>query len=295
MIRLFYFVRRAVESMRRAPRVAFVATATIFIAVFLTGLFAGALQGAQRLLRAWAGGVQISVYLDPSADLARAREEVAAAAGGRVVEAVTAEEALRRFRQALGAQGGLLDGIEPGVLPPSIEVRAPGISPEEARALAKRLEAVPGAREVDYGAVWLERLDRLLEQLRWAGAALFGVFTVGAAVLVANTLRLGVFARREEIEIMKLVGATNVFVGAPFLIEGLVQGLLGGVLAAGALLATAAAALPRIAVALELGARLSRAEVFSLSLLTALVAAGGALGTIASALAVHRELRQKKP
>lgn len=292
MTRLVYFVRRALESMRRAPRVTFVATATIFIAVFLTGLFAGALQGAHRLLGAWAGGVQISVYLDPAADLAQAREAAAAAAEGYAVEAVPADEALRRFRAALGAQSGLLDGIEPGVLPPSIEVRAPGIGSEKARALAKRLEAVPGAREVDYGSIWLERLDRLLNQVRWAGGALFAALAVCAAVLVANTLRLGVFARRQEIEIMKLVGATNAFVGAPFLIEGMVQGVIGGVLASGALLATAAVALPRIAQALELGAHLGRGDLFSPTLLAALVGAGGALGLVASSLAVYRELRQ---
>ncbi len=290
-----YFLRRALDAMARGPRVTVVATGTIFVAAFLTGLFAGALQGAQKLVAAWAGEVQISVYLDPSADLEAARAAAAAAAPGRVVEAVTAAEALRRFRETLGPQGALLDGLKPGVMPPSVEVRAPGIGLAEARALAKRLEAVPGMREVDYGSAWLERLERLLKQLRWAGTALFSALAVGSAVLVANTLRLGVFARRDEIEIMKLVGATDAFVETPFLIEGMVQGVLGGSLASAALLAAAALTLPRIGAALGLVAPIARGDLLPPALLVALVAGGGALGTIASALAVGRELKQKRP
>jgi len=276
-----YFVSRALEAMARRPRVALVATLTLAVALFVTGLFAAALRGAERLLGAWAGEVSISVYLDPGADLERAREAVAAAAAGRRGEAVSAPEALRRFREALGPQGGLLDGVKPDLLPPSIEVSAPGI----------RLAQVPGAREVDYGNAWLEKLERLLGRLRWAGAALFAALAAGAAVLVANTLRLGVFARREEIEIMRLVGATDLFVEAPFLIEGLLQGALGGSLAAVALLAVAAAAAPALAGAT--GLALARADLVPGSLVGALVGGGAALGLFSSALAVGRELRRR--
>ncbi len=278
--------------MARGPRVTLVATGTIFVAVFVIGLFAAALHGAGKVLAAWAGEVQISVYLDPSADLEAARAAAAAAAPGRAVEAVTAQEALRRFREALGSQGALLDGLRPEVLPPSVEVRAPGIRLDEARSLAKRLEAVPGAREVDYGTAWVERLERLLTRLRWAGSALFLALAVGAAVLVGNTLRLGVFARRDEIEIMKLVGATDAFVELPFLIEGLLQGLAGGALATGALFAVTALVLSRLGGELGLAVPIARGDLLPPALLAALVAGGGALGTIASALAVGRELKR---
>jgi cell division transport system permease protein len=285
-----YFLGRALDAMARAPRVALVATATLFVAVLVTGLFAAALYGGGRLLARWAGEVQISVYLEPAADLDSARAAAAAAAPGFAVEAVTAREALRRFRDSLGPQAALVDGLRADVLPPSIEVRAPGIRLAQARALAARLQAVPGAREVDFGNAWLERLERLLDRLRWAAAALFLVVAAGASVLVGNTLRLGVFARREEIAIMKLVGATDAFIRAPFLIEGLVQGVVGGGLAAAALAGAAAVALPRVGAAM--GIALSRADVLPAALLGALVAAGAAVGVAASALAVGHELRR---
>jgi cell division transport system permease protein len=286
-----YFLARALDAMARGPRVTLVATLTLFVALFVTGLFAAALRGAERVLGAWAGEVRISVYLDPSADLERAREAASGAAAGRRVEAVTSTEALRRFREALGPQGGLLDGVKPDLLPASIEVSAPGIGLSEARALAARLARVPGAREVDYGNAWLEKLERLLARLRWVGAALFAAVAVGAAVLVANTLRLGVFARRDEIEIMKLVGATDLFVEAPFLIEGLLQGALGGLLAAGALLLVAAVAAPALSGAS--GLPLARADLVPRALLAALLGGGAGLGLLSSALAVGRELRRR--
>jgi len=290
--RALYFLRRAADGMSRRPRVALVAAATIFVAALVTGVFAAALNGAGRLLSRWSGGVQISVYLDPQGDLEAARAAVAAAVPGREVEAVSAAEALRRFRESLGSQGALLDGIKPGVLPPSIEVRAPGIRLAEAKALAARLGALPGARQVDFGAGWLEQLERLLARLRWVGLGLLAALAGGAAVLVSNTLQLGVFARRDEIEIMKLVGATDAFVQAPFLIEGLAEGAAGAGLAAGALLVGAKLALPRLASALALPVPLVRADLVPAALICALVAGGAALGLLASALAVWRELRR---
>jgi cell division transport system permease protein len=292
VLRPSYFVRRSLDAMARGPRVALVSATTIAVAVFVTGLFAASLNAAERLLAAWAGDAQISVYLDPAADLAQARSAAAALAPGRSVEAVTSREALRRFRDELGPEGALLDGVGEGVLPPSIEVRARGLSAEAVRALASRLQAVPGAREVDFGNAWLEKVERFVHHLRWAGAALLVALGCGAAVLVANTLRLGVFARRDEIEIMKLVGATDAFVQIPFLLEGLFQGVAGGALASGALAALGAAALPRLRAALALAQPLAISDVLPLRIAASLVGAGAALGLVASALAVARELRR---
>jgi cell division transport system permease protein len=292
--RALYFLRRAVDAMARGPRVALVATGTIFVAMLVTGLFAAALQGAERLVAAWAGEVPISVYLQPDADLEQARRAAQQVAPGRVVEVVTSAEALERFRRSLGPQGELVDGLRPDVLPPSVEVRAPGITVAEARALATRLEAIPGAREVDYGSAWLEPLDRFVKRVRWAGLALFLALAAGSAVLVANTLRLGVFSRRDEIEIMRLVGASDAFVETPFLIEGFLQGALGGTVAAALLFAGATAALPRLGRALGSAVLpVARRDVLPPALLLALVGAGAALGLLASALAVGRELKRR--
>lgn len=285
--------RRALEAMARGPYVALVGTATIFVAVFATGLFAAVLGGADRLLQAWAGEVELSVYLAPGADLEAAARAARALAPGRAVEAVPGATALRRLQDRLGDEGRVLEGVGPGALPDAVEVRAPGISLPAARELAARLRSgVPGAADVDYGNAWLEALERLVRRAKLAATVLFAALALATAVLVSNTLRLAVFARRDEIEIMKLVGATDAFVAAPFLVEGLVQGLLGAGAAVGALLLLHAAVLPRLRAAVALADGLRLGDTLPPALLAALVAGGAAVGLLGSALSVARALRR---
>src|SRR5207253_6111218 len=133
---------------------------------------------------------------------------------------------------------GSLAGPSGNPLPPPLEVTpGTGRPPSAGRLRAARLEKLPGVQEVEYGREWLDKLEALGRGLRVFGAG--ALFTVlGAALLVvANTIRLAVYARRDEIEIMKLVGATDGYVRAPFLLEGALQGLIGAALALGAVLA----------------------------------------------------------
>ncbi len=293
MLRAGYFVARAVDALRRGPFVTLVATGTIFVAVFVTGLFAATLSGAERLLQAWGGEVTMSVYLAPGADLEAARAAAERLAPGRGVAAVPSRLALERLRASLGDQASVLEGVAETALPASVEVRAPGISLAEARRLAAALHAgVPGADEVDYGNAWLERLELFLRRARIVGLVVFALLCSATAVLVANTLRLAVYARRDEIDIMKLVGATDGFVSAPFLVEGLLQGLLGATAAVGALLLAHAALAPRLRSAVALASGLTRADVLPTRLLVGLLAGGAALGLLASTLSVVRFLRR---
>jgi len=290
--RVVRLLRRAVDALRRAPLVTAVAVATVFVAVLVTGLFAAILGGGERLVAAWAGDVPISVYLAPGADLAAARSAAERIAAGRPVDPVTGAEALARLRVSLGDEAGVLDGLGDDVLPASLEVRTAGLSLPGTRELATRLRGVPGAADVDFGAAWLERLATLLARARTVGVALLVAVAVATAVLVSNTLRLAVYARRDEIEIMKLVGATDTHVGAPFVVEGAMQGLAGAALAVATLLGASAALLPRLRAALPLASRIGRADVLPGALVAALLVGGVALGVAASLLSLRRFLRR---
>ena len=292
LLRPVYFTRRALDAMLRGPYVAFVGTATIFVAIFATGLLAAALGGAERLLQGWAGEVQLSVYLAPGADLEAAARAARVFAPGRDVEAVPAATALRRLAETLGEEARVLEGVGPGALPDAVEVRAPGISLAGARELARVLQGVPGAAEVDYGNAWLEKLEGFVARARVAAVVLFAALAVATAVLVSNTLRLAVFARRDEIEIMKLVGATSGFVSAPFLIEGVLQGLLGAGLAVLALLGLHVVLVPRLQAAVTLAGGLALRDTLPLPLVAGLVLGGGLVGLLGSALSVARTLRR---
>lgn len=292
IFRPVYFTRRALDAMARGPYVALVGTATIFVAIFATGLLAAALGGAERLLQGWAGEVQISVYLGAGADLEAAARAARAIAPGREVEAVPAATALRRLAEALGDEARVLEGVGPGALPDAVEVRAPGIGLAAARELAGRLARVPGAAEVDYGNAWLEKLEAFVRRAKVAALVLFAALAIATAVLVSNTLRLAVFARRDEIEIMKLVGATSGFVSAPFLIEGVLQGLLGGGLAVLALLGLHGLLVPRLQTAVALAGTITLRDTLPPALALGLLAGGGFVGLLGSALSVARTLRR---
>jgi cell division transport system permease protein len=233
----------------------------------------------------------VSVYLAPGADLEAARRAAGSLAAGARVEAVTPAEAMRRLRASLGEQGRVLDGLGDDVLPASVEVHVPGSSLATARTLAVRLREVPGAALVDDGAGWLARLETLLSRGRVVGLFLLALVAVATAILVSNTLRLAVYARRDEIEIMKLVGATDGYVGAPILLEGILQGLAGAGLAVAALGGAAWALVPRLREALPIASRLAPSDVLPGRLVLALLLGGTALGLLASALSLRRFLR----
>lgn len=292
MHRVLHTIQRSMDAMVRAPYVTAVAVGTIYVAILITGAFAATLGAGGRLLAGWAGEVPVSVYLAPGTDLEAARAAAVAIAPDAQVEAIPPAEAMRRLRASLGEQGRVLDGLSDDALPASVDVREPALSYERARALAARLRAVPGAVEVDDGAVWLARIEGLVERGRQVGFILLALLGAATAILVSNTLKLAVYARRDEIEIMKLVGATNLYVGAPLLLEGAIQGLLGAGLAAATLGLSNLLLLPRVREALPLAARLVPADILPGRLLGALLLGGAVLGLVASAISLQRFLRR---
>jgi cell division transport system permease protein len=186
----------------------------------------------------------------------------------------------------------VLDGLGDETLPPSLELRMRDPSPDRAQALSARLRELPGATEVDDGAVWVARLDALVGRARQMGLLLLGLLGAATAILVSNTLKLAVYARRDEIEIMKLVGATDLYVSAPILLEGALQGLLGAGLAAATLAGANLALLPRVRDALPLASGLTSADVLPGRLVLAMLAGGTMLGLVASAISLRRFLRR---
>jgi cell division transport system permease protein len=325
MHQVLHAFRRAVDALVRAPFVTTVAVGTIYVAVLLTGALAAAVEAGGRLLTGWSGEVPVTVFLAPGADLEAARAAAAALAPDATVEAIPPAQALRQLRASLGEQGRVLDGLPddtlppsvevrlPGLtqaratalsarlrdipgaadtLPPSVEVRLPGLTQARATALSARLRDIPGAAEVDDGVVWVARLEALVGRARTLGLLLLAVLVAGTAVLVSNTLRLAVYARRDEIEIMKLVGATDLYVSAPIVLEGILQGLAAGLLAVGTLAGATAVLLPKLRAAFPLVGSLGFADVLPARLVATLLLSAALLGTVASAIALRRFLRR---
>lgn len=235
-----HYWRSAFWGMRQSPFVHSVAVLTIAIALFAAGLARSSTRIVESLIGSLGGEVEMTIYLSDtlSAEQATALTADAMKKIGGSARLVSSEEALGMLSGELGELGAALKNLPSNPLPRSIELKVPpeARSPAILQAHAQSLSKLPGVTGVDYGAAAVERLSAIASGLRYGGLAAFFIVIIATVIIVAATLQLAIYARREEIEIQKLVGATDSFVKAPFLIEGLMQGLLGAGVAVTALL-----------------------------------------------------------
>lgn len=279
-------LRESLAAFRRTPLLSFLSAAMVALALVVVGLFGLAAHNLQVALDAVEQRVEVVAYLRDDAGEDEVREVAAELEEDRAVlevRHVSREEALERAQQDLPEFQEVFAGLEGNPLPASLEVRLRAESREtrEVERLAERAAASPAVEDVRYGRDWVERLFFL----RRAGAVTAGVLGLGfgivGALIIGTAVRMAVFARREEIYVMRLVGATQGFVRRPFLLEGALTGLLGGLLALAATRAIHAAV---------------ERWVFAVEWLPTLWVLGGLaaailLGVAASGLAVRRYLR----
>ena len=137
-------------------------------------------------------------------------------------------------------QSSILMNLNENPLPDAFEIRMTASSQggEKVEEIATKIESLPSIEDVEYGQKWLEQFTNIFDLFRLAGYAMGGIFFMAAVFIVANTIRLVIYTRREEIEIMRLVGASEKFIKSPFYIEGIIQGTLGGIIGIAALFIT---------------------------------------------------------
>ncbi len=287
-------LRRAVMNLWRTPLPSLVAVLTMALALFLGAGFLSALSGARALLRAWGAEANLTLYLAQSATEAQGAalaERVRLEHAELTVALVGREEALTRLRTDMRDLASALDGISVSALPLTVELSPRGqLTSADVRKLAAQLARMPDVVDVEYGREWRDKLEELGRGLRTAGSAATALILGAAILVVANTIRLAVYARRDEIEIMKLVGATDSYVRMPFLLEGILQGLAGALIALCGLVAVHRVLLPRAQAAFAFTSGATLGPIVPAHLV-ALLAFGGAVGLLGSWLAVARFLR----
>ena len=205
---------------------------TIAIAFFLFAAFLLFPLNFASLLEAWEKKVQIILYLKDGIDekrIVRLTGDLEREMGILQVRYISQRAAMESFERDLAGYGGALKGLKADIFPASFEITVEeGFrTPEQIRALASRLGTLPEADEVQYGGVWLEKFSLLLYTLKWGVWVLGGILVAIIISVTANTVRLTLYNKKGEIEILKLVGATDAFVKLPFYLEGGLQGLLG--------------------------------------------------------------------
>jgi cell division transport system permease protein len=294
--KLGYFVRSAAQGMRHSPFVQLVAVSTIAIALFTTALARGGVRVIEELRQSLGGEVEVTVYLEDTVGPQRA-EQLAQLLSEHVegqARYVSPQLALQRLRQELGGAGEALTGLAHNPLPASVELVVPEKwrPPERLAQLALELRRLEGVTAVDYGEDAVQRLAAISRALTVGSLVAFLVIVLATIVITSATLQLGIYARREEIEIQKLVGATDAFVKAPFLLEGLFQGLGGAAVAMGGLWVFSRVVSPMLdgLFAFLVGSGRSLALVDPRGILEVVVV-GAALGLLGSFVAVGRFLR----
>jgi cell division transport system permease protein len=282
-----YALREAWAALRRAPLLTALSAAMVALALFVVGLFGVATWNLQQALSRIEDRVEVVAYVRDDArqdEVTLAETELLRMPEVRDVRYISKEEALISARQDLPEFEDLFMELEVNPLPASLEIELEeGFRTPDAVARVAELAAVyPFIEDVRYGQEWVDRLF-LLQRIGAITTGVLGTaFAVVAALIIGTAIRIALFARREEIYVMRLVGATRGFIRRPFLLEGAFTGVVGGLLAV-ALTYASFLAVSRLIFPLEW---------IPLAWMLAGVGAGVIFGLIASALAVRRHLRE---
>ncbi len=282
-----YALREAVSAFRRAPLLTGLSSAMVGLALFVVGLFALATYNLQLALTTVEKRVQIVVYLRDDArqsEIDLAESELGKLPEVSAVHYISKREALAQAKRDLPEFQDLFAGLDVNPLPQSLELdlRPRSRNKEAVERVSRAAAAYPFVEDVRYGRDWVDKLFTLRRVGAATAAVLGGAFAMVAALIIGTALRIAIFARREEIYVMRLVGAKNGFIRRPFLVEGAIAGLLGGLLAWLLTYATY---------------RALYVYLFALAWIPPLwiligVLAGAVFGALSSAFAIRRHLRE---
>ncbi len=280
-------VREAFLTFKRAPLLSALSVTTIAFSLFVLGLFGLVVVNLQQALRGVEERVEVVAYVLPGTPIeaaAMALKDIEAFPEVQAASFVSEDDALARARAELVEFRDVLRELERNPLPASIEVKLrPGFrDAEHVAGVADRLRGFGFVDDVRFGRDWVEKLDRLRQLAAAVGIVVGAAFAVVAIIIIGTTIRMAVLQRGREIAIMRLVGATDGFIRRPFLLQGAIKGLLGGI----------------VAVALSFGAYalidryLIQAAFFTREQAAAIVGFGALIGLLGSASSVGRHLRR---
>jgi len=285
-----FLVGEAFRDLRRAGRVAVSAILLLTLSLAALGGFWLVSANLDRAVGRWRDRVRVIVYLkrEPSESvLQEFLERVHAVPGVAGAVYVSQADALRALKEVLGKEANVVDSLPTNPLPASVEVTpaAEGATPAGARELIGQLAAFPEVEEVAGGVDWVEQLSHWQRLLTTIGLGIGAVLALAAILTVTTATTLVVHARRRETEIMRLVGAPELTIRLPLLLQGMLQGLAGAVLALGALTTAHALAAPRLEPLVRLTLGLPDIAFLTPASLAALGCAGATLGALGGWLA----------
>src|SRR5574337_310794 len=294
--KLKHLLAHALISVVRAGWGGFASLVSIAVSFVIIGIFILLIQHVNALIAEWQEQFQVSVFLDDQItplQLEMLKRRIENEAAIKDSTFTSKEEALAHFRRELKGQESLLEGLGDNPLPASfqLKIRDGYQRPEALKGLSAFLSRLEGVEDIQYGQEWVERMAQTARLIKLLGTAIGSVLTLGSAMIVSNTIRLAVYARAQEIEIMRLVGATKAYIRAPFLVEGMLQGGLGAGLALGVLFAAYRFVTSTFDVTSPLFLRATGQGFLESWMMAGFVGGGAVVGALGSSIAVSRFLK----
>ena len=233
-IRTFgYYFREAFKSLHRNNWMVLASVGTVAVSLLIVGISLITVMNTNYLAARLESNVEIIAFLKTSVsddDAMALKEQIQAIPGVAKAQFVTKDQAMMDFRRQLGDQQNMIDALGGSNPLPNL-YKITTVSPQDVGKVANKLQAMPQTEKVDYGKGVVEKLFAITKWVRLIGISFIGLLGFAAVFLIATTIRLTVFARRREIQIMKILGATNWFIRWPFLMEGMVIGFIGALIA----------------------------------------------------------------
>jgi len=229
---LILFFRRAIEDFRNNRLLNIVTLLTISLSILIASAFILFFINTSEIMNFWKKGLRIMAYLKadvPRSELSNIKQQIQAMDGVESLRFISKEDALNQLKAQMQRQASLFDNLAKNPLPDGfeIEINTANQSWEKIESLAAQIESLDAVEEVEYGQKWFGHFAQLFELFTITGYAMCTIFVMAAVFIMANTIRLVIYSRRDEIEIMRLVGAAERFIKIPFYIQGLLQGALG--------------------------------------------------------------------
>ncbi|RLC05421.1 MAG: ABC transporter permease [Deltaproteobacteria bacterium] len=237
-----HFVKKALADIRSNRFLNLITIITISLSILIVSLFLLFFENASRVIESWNKGGRAMIYLNKEFNLDMLPELKYRINGlGDIDEMVyiSKAQALEKLKKDMSSQSAFLKTLKKNPLPDALEIKMKSYNSfKEVQRFAQSIKAIEIVEDVEYGQGWLGRFLKIFNLFKITGYTMCSLFFLIALFITANTVRLAFYSRKLEIEIMRLVGATETFIKAPFYVEGLLQGLFGGILGLGILLVT---------------------------------------------------------
>jgi cell division transport system permease protein len=231
-----YIVRETGHNLKRNVTLTLASMVTVAVSLSLVGSALLLRQGVENATARWKGGIEFIVFMNADAEPAQDAAVRESLENSPAVESwiyVDQQQAYEEFRVLFARSPEMVAAVSPEILPPSFRVVPADPDAEAIRALGSQFQDRPGVREVVFAFDTVQTVQRLSRVMSIGILIVAAVLLFAAGLLILNTIRMAMFARRREVEVMKLVGATNWFIRIPFMLEGLIQGIVGAAVAVG--------------------------------------------------------------